>query len=67
MYILFKADKIKLSISKYLTTRHDEYGDTFYMEERCFIADYTSPDHCANDGYGCDDDVLNFGSRIRRD
>ena len=37
------------------------------MEERCFIADYTSPDHCANDGSGCTDDVLNFGNRIRRD
>ena len=38
-----------------------------HVEERCFVADYTDPDHCANTGSGCTDDVLNFGHRIRRD
>ena len=36
------------------------------MEERCFVADYTSPDHCVNTPASCEEDVLNFGYRIRR-
>ena len=48
-------------------SRNDIYGDTLHTEERCFIVDFTSPDHCANDGSRCTDDVLNFGHRIRRD
>ena len=35
-------------------------------EERCFIADYQSPDHCLNALDNCPFDVLNFGQRIRR-
>ena len=47
-------------------SRH-EYSDTFYSEERCFVADYTSPDHCTNTpASSCTDDVLNFGYRVRR-
>ena len=48
--------------------RHDEYGDTLYVEERCFITDFASPDHCLNVDPPCaDGDVLSFGNRIRRD
>ena len=50
------------------THRHDEYGDTLYVEERCFITDFASPDHCLNVDPPCaDGDVLSFGNRIRRD
>lgn len=41
-------------------------GETLYMEERCFVTDFTPPDHCAN-STSCNYDVLNFGNRIRRD
>ena len=46
--------------------RHDEYGDTVQEEERCFVIDLTSPDHCMNVNPTCGKDVLNFGYRIRR-
>ena len=47
-------------------SRYDEYGDTFYEDEKCFITDFTSPDHCLNVDPNCNEDVLNFDGRIRR-
>ena len=41
------------------------YETTTHTEERCFIADFTSPDHCMNIDSNCTDDVLTFGNRIR--
>ena len=46
--------------------RYDEYGDTTGVEERCFIIDLTSPDHCMNLTTPCEEDVLNFGPRSRQ-
>ena len=48
---------------------HREYdvGESSYKTERCFITDLTSPDHCANNDPPCEDDVFEFGYRVRRD